>query len=112
MFKFFEIRKNQVLNKVEHLTKIMPLSGTAPSSAVSDSIHFHICHFVSHSLYIANGIFGMFMGLYNKRQQAHLREEMRSTLAEQRRLVHMLRFQQEANMDPLEKRLKGIQYEL
>ena len=35
-----------------------------------------------------------------------------STLAEQRRLIHMLRVQHKATMDSIEKRLKGIQYEL
>ena len=52
------------------------------------------------------------MGLYNRRQQARLKEEIRSTLAEQRRLIHMLRVQHEVTMDPIKKRLKGIQYEL
>ena len=52
------------------------------------------------------------MGLYNRRQQARLKEEMRSTLAEQRRLIQMLRVRHEETMDPIEKRLQGIQYEL
>ena len=108
MFKFLEAQKDQVLKKVEHLTKI----SAAPSPAVSTSIHFCIRRFASLLLFIAKGIFGMLMGLYNKRQQAHLRAEMRSTLAEQRQLIHMLQVQQEASMDPIKKRLKGIQYEL
>jgi len=89
----------------------MPLSSTAPSHAVSD-FHFRIRRFTSLPLFIAKGIFGMFMGLYSRRQQARLKEEMRSTLAEQRRLIHLLRVRHEATMDPIEKRLQGIQYEL
>ena len=108
MFKFLEAQKDQLLKKVKHLTKI----SAAPSPAVSTSIHFCIRRFASLLLFIAKGIFGMLMGLYNKRQQAHLRAEMRSTLAEQRQLIHMLQVQQEASMDPIKKRLKGIQYEL
>ena len=52
------------------------------------------------------------MGLYNRRQQARLKEEIRSTLAEQRRLIQMLRVRHEETMDPIVKRLQGIQYEL
>ena len=52
------------------------------------------------------------MGLYKRRQQARLKEEIRSTLAEQRQLIQMLRVQHEVAMDPIEKRLKGIHYEL
>ena len=89
MFKFLETRKDRVIKKVEHLTKIMPLSGTAPSHAVSD-FHFRIRRFTSLPLFIAKGIFGTFMGLYNRRQQARLKEEMRSTLAKQRRLIQLL----------------------
>ena len=111
MFKFLETRKDRVIKKVEHLTKIMPLSGTAPSHAVSD-FHFRIRRFASLPLFIAKGIFGTFMGLYNRRQQARLKEEMRSTLAKQRRLIQMLRVCHEETMDPIEKRLQGIQYEL
>ena len=111
MFKFLETRKDRVIKKVEHLTKIMPLSGTAPSHAVSD-FHFRNCRFASLPLFIAKGIFGMFMGLYNRRQQACLKEEMRSTLAEQRRLIQMLRVRHEETMDPIQKRLQGIQYKL
>ena len=42
MFKFLETQKDWVIKKVNHLTNIMPLSGTAPSHAISDSIHFGI----------------------------------------------------------------------
>ena len=34
MFKFLETWKDRVVKKVDHLTKIIPLSGTAPSHAV------------------------------------------------------------------------------
>ena len=111
MFKFLGARKDRVLKKVEHLTKIMPLSGTAPSNTVSD-FHFRIRRFASLPLFIAKGIFGTFMGLYNRRQQARLKEEMRSTLAEQRRLIQLLRVRHEETMDPIERRLQGIAYEL
>ena len=74
MFKFLETRKNWVLKKVTHLTKIMPLLGTAPSSAISDSIHFRIHCFASIHLFIMKGIFGTFMGLYNKNEATSLFE--------------------------------------
>ena len=69
MFKFLKIQKQQIFDKLEHLTKIMPLFGTAPPSTVSATVHLCFHHFLSIPLFIVKGIFGTFMGLYNKRQR-------------------------------------------
>ena len=42
-------------------------------------------------LFLAKGVFGTFMGLYNRRQQKQLQKEMQNTLKEQKFLVAILR---------------------
>ena len=79
---------DRLSNKRQHLSDIMPMTSTAKVDQFqATKIHFRRRRFILPLL--LRGVFGTFMGLYNRRQQKRLQTEMQSTIKEQKRLVEI-----------------------
>ena len=82
----------QLQNRLNTLLEIMPITSTASLNQFqyTTDVRFRRSP-LSIPLFLAKGVFGTFMGLYNRRQQKQLQKEMQNTLKEQKRLVAILR---------------------
>ena len=81
---------DRLAHKRRHLSDIMPMTSTAKVDQFqATKIHFRRRRFLLPLL--LRGVFGTFMGLYNRRQQKRLQTEMQSTIKEQKRLVEITR---------------------
>ena len=82
----------QLQNQLTALLDIMPITSTASPNQFqyTTDVRFRRSP-LAIPLFLAKGVFGTFMGLYNRRQQKQLQKEMQNTLKEQKRLVASLR---------------------
>ena len=82
----------QLQNRLKNLLEIMPITSTASLNQFQYTTDVRFRHSpLAIPLFLAKGVFGTFMGLYNRRQQKQLQKEMQNTLKEQKRLVAILR---------------------
>ena len=68
----------------------MPMTSTAKVDQFQ-ATKIHFCHRRFLLPLLLQGVFGTFMGLYNRRQQKRLQTEMQLTIKEQKRLVEITR---------------------
>ena len=83
----FKARHLKLQSRIDHLLKIMPYVAPFPSSPYTDDPNFHMRYKRFLPFLFARGIFGTFMGLYNRRQYKRLQTELDDTIEKQSRLI-------------------------
>ena len=78
--------------RLNNLLEIMPITSTTSPNQFHNTTDVRFKRSpLAIPLFLAKGVFGAFMGLYNCRQQKQLQNEMQNTLKEQKCLVVILR---------------------
>jgi len=70
--------------RLDHITKIMPFVQASPDDTNGE---YQMRYKRSLPFLLAKGLFGTFMGLYNRRQYSKLKDELRDTIQKQNRLI-------------------------
>ena len=81
-----EAEADNLLALLDNLKGTLPRVNEAPTLAMSDPHNFRIKRFIGGLL---RGIFGTFMGLYNRRKMNNLRDQVETVAARQNRLLQV-----------------------
>jgi len=81
-----EAEADNLLALLDNLKGTLPRVNEAPTLAMSDPHNFRIKRFIGGLL---RGIFGTFMGLYNRRKMNNLRDQVETVAARQNRLLQI-----------------------
>jgi len=81
-----ESEADNLLALLDNIKGTLPRVNEAPTLAMSDPTSFRIKRFIGGLL---RGIFGTFMGLYNRRKLSNLREQVETVVARQNLLLQI-----------------------
>ena len=81
-----ESEADNLLALLDNLKGTLPRVNEAPTLTMSDPTNFRIKRFIGSLL---RGIFGTFMGLYNRRKMNNLRDQVETVAARQNRLLQI-----------------------
>ncbi len=84
--KTIESEADNLLTLLDNLKGTLPRVNEAPTLAMSDPTNFRIKQFIGGLL---RGIFGTFMGLYNRRKMNNLRDQVETVAARQNWLLQI-----------------------
>jgi len=96
-----ESEADNILTLLDNLRGTLPKVNEAPTLTMSDPNNFRIKQFIGSLL---RGIFGTFMGLYNRRKMNNLRDQVDTVAARQNRLLQVTEVSLQ-RLDNLENRM-------